>query len=99
MYDLQKIFQIFYPNEKSNLAYITEKILSRLSSIIFLDLNFHSNILEKKLSKGEQVSSWSRRPLRKSQIHYAAMDAFICIKLFEKLEYMSLIQKVNLAYL
>jgi len=37
------------------------------------------------LSKIEQLSDWNRRPLRKAQIHYAALDAFILIILYEKL--------------
>ncbi len=40
--------------------------------------------LGKKLSKFEQCSNWENRPLRKAQLHYAAMDAFILIKIYEK---------------
>ena len=40
--------------------------------------------LGKKLSKFEQCSNWENRPLRKAQIHYAAMDAFIMVKIYEK---------------
>lgn len=37
--------------------------------------------LDKQLCKFNQVSCWSRRPLRKAQIHYAALDAAVCLKL------------------
>lgn len=41
---------------------------------------------ERELSKGDQFSNWNVRPLRKSQIHYAALDAFVCIQLFYEFE-------------
>lgn len=34
-----------------------------------------------KMCKMEQASAWNRRPLRKAQIHYAALDAVVCLKL------------------
>lgn len=39
----------------------------------------------KYISKYEQRSNWNRRPLRKAQAHYAAMDAYMCEVLYEKL--------------
>lgn len=36
----------------------------------------------KQLSKYEQRSNWNRRPLKKSQAHYAALDAQICLILY-----------------
>jgi ribonuclease D len=45
-------------------------------------------ILGKPLSKSDQISNWSRRPLRKFQITYAAMDAFVLVKLYEKMDSM-----------
>ena len=47
-------------------------------------------LIEKSLSKYDQTSNWSVRPLRLAHLHYAAMDAFVLVKLFlefkEKLE-------------
>ena len=42
-------------------------------------------ILGKPLCKIEQCSDWNARPLSKCQIHYAALDAIICIRLFQKI--------------
>lgn len=39
------------------------------------------NIMKKNLCKGEQMSNWENRPLRFSQEHYAALDAWIMIEL------------------
>ena len=40
-------------------------------------------ILGKELNKKETLSNWSKRPLRNSQKIYAAMDAYILIKLYK----------------
>ena len=44
-----------------------------------------SEVLKKDLSKCDQVSYWLRNPLRKSQVHYAAMDAYILLELYKHL--------------
>ena len=42
-------------------------------------------ILGKCICKYEQCSDWNIRPLSKCQIHYAALDALICIILYKKI--------------
>ena len=42
-------------------------------------------LLGKKMSKYEQRSNWNRRPLKKTQIHYAAADAYACLLIYEEL--------------
>ena len=44
------------------------------------------SLLGKGISKYEQVSNWKMRPLRKSQICYAGMDALVSLKLYEILK-------------
>lgn len=43
-------------------------------------------ILGLPISKEEQTSDWSRRPLTASQLEYAACDAEVTVKLFERFE-------------
>jgi len=51
-------------------------------------------LFKKKLSKYEQVSNWNNRPLRKAQLHYAGLDAFILIQIYKKFQRQ--LPKVNL---
>ena len=39
----------------------------------------------KQICKAEQMSNWERRPLRKAQQHYAALDAYVLIDIIDHL--------------
>jgi len=43
-------------------------------------------ITKKPMSKYEQISNWNKRPLRKAQLHYGAMDAYILLKIYEEMK-------------
>ena len=42
-------------------------------------------VLGKPICKEFTLTNWERRPLLLNQVHYAAMDAFIVLKIEEKL--------------
>ena len=48
--------------------------------------NMYEKLLEKKMCKYEQCSNWENRPLKQSQLHYAAYDAIVCVSLFKALK-------------
>ena len=69
-----------------------ERVRARLCQLLAVEVRptrglaglCHS-VLGQPLRKTEQISDWSRRPLRPSQITYAALDAFSCWKIFQVL--------------
>lgn len=54
----------------------------KFSSLSYMCLKF----LHRKLSKYEQRSNWNRRPLKKTQLHYGALDAFSCVLIYDKIK-------------
>lgn len=49
-------------------------------------------MLGARISKSQQTSNWERDSLTKSQLYYAATDAWVCLQLYEKLERWGFIQ-------
>jgi ribonuclease D len=45
-----------------------------------------NHYLQRNLDKTEQISDWGRRPLRNSQIEYAALDAICCVDIYKMLK-------------
>lgn len=41
--------------------------------------------LGRPLCKAEQRSGWDKRPLRKRQLHYAALDAYVEIQVWDRM--------------
>ena len=42
-------------------------------------------LLQQEICKGERMSNWEMRPLRKAQMHYAALDAYCMLPAIEKM--------------
>ena len=59
-----------------------QRYLEKAESLSKLCFNF----LGKNLCKGCQCSQWDVRPLNKFQLHYAALDALVCIQIFKKIK-------------
>lgn len=43
-----------------------------------------SKLLGKEVCKKQTLTNWARRPLRLNQLHYAAMDAYIVVQIYNK---------------
>lgn len=56
--------------------------------------NIAKHYLKKSLCKYEQMSSWQKRPLRNTQMHYGAIDAAIVLKLHDLIKNSS--SKINI---
>lgn len=87
-----------YKNDVKNIKGDLKKFLIEAQSIDLADiyLLIHKKnspslnelcklYLGKELDKYPQLSNWDLRPLHLKQIHYAALDAFILLKLYDKM--------------
>ena len=61
-----------------------EKVDKKVTTVPSLK-NTVKEILNLNMCKVEQCSNWNRRPLRNAQMHYAAVDALMCVKLYKAL--------------
>jgi ribonuclease D len=52
----------------------------RFSSLAFIT----QQMLGKEICKNQTLTNWQRRPIRRNQSHYAAMDAAVVIKIYDK---------------
>jgi ribonuclease D len=56
------------------------------------------NCFGKPLDKGECMSNWSNKPLRKAQMRYAALDAYVLIKIYDYLKEVFNVDFENINY-
>ena len=93
-----KIF-IGYAFNKSDIDQFFEELQNMFKDVEIIDLiDLYQNrylekapalkimcekLLGKKMCKYEQCSYWENRPLKKSQLHYAAFDAIVCVSLYK----------------
>lgn len=47
------------------------------------------SVLGSPLDKRDRISDWDKRPLSENQLKYAALDAYVLIDVFDKLEAMA----------
>ena len=80
--DIRKLCEIteFKPAGFLELSSISQKL-----DIVNTGLRSLSAIyLNTRVSKGAQVTNWNRRQLNKAQINYAATDAWVSLKLYQR---------------
>jgi ribonuclease D len=77
---LQKL-QSFTPNNFIDLQKFTDKFGIEANGL----RNITAIVLNKRLSKAQRLSNWENDTLQESQKIYAATDAWICLKIYEKL--------------
>ena len=85
--DLENLYRR-YRNDyfsKMNCVYDLQVLHKNDRGQVYSLSKLSKKIFEKELDKDITIMNWAERPLRKAMIHYAAMDAFILIKIWDEL--------------
>lgn len=81
MKDLQKLAN-FHPESVVDLNHLTQEI-----GVVNIGVRSLAGIfLGIRISKSQQTSNWEREELSQSQLTYAATDAWVCLKIYERLD-------------
>ena len=99
-YFVNKIF-VGYAFDSSDFEHFSVGIQNTFKKVMLIDLRdlyqykylkkakglkyMCNEVLGIDLCKYEQCSFWENRPLKQSQIHYAAIDALVCVSLYKKI--------------
>lgn len=49
-------------------------------------VKIYANLFNERISKSERLSNWERTELKESQKHYAAIDAWACVRIYQEVE-------------
>uniref|UniRef100_A0A914X0Z9 3'-5' exonuclease domain-containing protein n=1 Tax=Plectus sambesii TaxID=2011161 RepID=A0A914X0Z9_9BILA len=74
--------ELYSPKKIVCISKVAAKIIQGAGKKTLSDLCATCLENKKPLNKAEQKSDWDRRPLRSSQLNYAALDAFCLMELF-----------------
>jgi len=80
---IKSFFSLRSQNEIIDLEIEYKRLLNR-KTLSLSELSLE--VLGNRLCKMEQVSNWNSRPLRKAQMHYAALDAHVLVLLHIKMQ-------------
>lgn len=80
--DLQKLGH-FHPQSVIDLNTIAKTLEVQHAGV----RNLTAIFLQGRVSKAQQTTNWEREILNEKQIRYAATDAWVCLEIYNKLQY------------